>query len=72
MLPVMMIVGGLLALWIQSQPQTTEQQSLPSGMLRAVGGMLVIGGVVAFFSQTIAFVLVAISLVLGFLTARRD
>jgi hypothetical protein len=41
-------------------------------MLRAVGGMLVIGGVVAFFSQTIAFVLVAISLVLGFLTARRD
>jgi hypothetical protein len=72
MLPVLMVVGGLLALWIQSQPQAAEQQNFPNGILRAVGGMLVIGGVVAFFSQTIAFVLVGIALVLGFLTSRKD
>jgi hypothetical protein len=69
MLPVLMLVGGLLALWIQSQPDTAEQ-SLPNGVLRSVGGMLVIGGVVAFFSQTLALLLVGAGIVIGLLTAR--
>lgn len=70
MLPVLMIVGGLLALWIQSQP-TSEGQTLPNSLLRSVGGMLVIGGVLAFFSQTLAWLLVGAALVLGIFIAQK-
>lgn len=71
MLPILMIMGGLLALWVQAQPLVGEQR-LPNDVLRAVGGMLVVGGVIAFFSPMIAWVLVGIALVMGFLSARRQ
>jgi hypothetical protein len=71
MLPVLMIVGGLLALWVQSQPLATEQ-NLPNGILRAIGGMLVVGGTIAFFSQPLAWILVGVGLAVGFLTMRNN
>jgi len=70
MLPILMIMGGLLALWVQAQPQETEQR-IPNDVLRAVGGMLVVGGVIAFFSPMIAWVLVGIAVVMSFLNAQR-
>lgn len=70
MLPILMIMGGLLALWVQSQPLAAEQR-IPNDVLRAVGGMLVIGGVIAFFSTTIAWLLVGVAVVIGFLSAQR-
>ena len=70
MLPVLMMIGGLLALWIQAQPIAAEQR-IPNGVLRAVGGMLVVGGVIAFFSPAIAWVLVGVAVVMGFLSAQR-
>lgn len=70
MLPILMIMGGLLALWVQAQPLETEQR-IPNDVLRAVGGMLVVGGVIAFFSPMIAWALVGIAVVMGFLNAQR-
>ena len=70
MLPVLMVMAGLLALWVQSQPLETEQR-LPNDVLRAVGGMLVVGGVIAFFSPMIAWVLVGLAILMGFLNAQR-
>ena len=70
MLPILMIMGGLLALWVQAQPVETEQR-IPNDMLRAVGGMLVVGGVIAFFSPILAWVLVGIAVVMGFLSTQR-
>ena len=70
MLPILMIMGGLLALWVQSQPLDTDQR-IPNDVLRAVGGMLVVGGVIAFFSPMIAWVLVGLAIVMGFLNAQR-
>ena len=71
MLPVLMIMGGLLALWVQAQPLAAEQR-IPNDVLRAVGGMLVVGGVIAFFSPIIAWVLVGVAVVIGFLSAQRQ
>ena len=71
MLPILMIIGGLLALWVQAQPLEGEQR-IPNDVLRAVGGMLVVGGVIAFFSPMIAWVLVGLAVVMGFLNARRQ
>ncbi|GEM_PF-3063682 len=70
MLPVLMVMGGLLALWVQSQPDAAEQR-LPNSILRSVGGMLVVGGVIAFFSPLIAWVLVGVAVVIGFLSAQK-
>ena len=55
---------------MQAQPFSAEQR-IPNDVLRAVGGMLVVGGVIAFFSPMIAWILVGLAVVMGFLNAQR-